>query len=55
VILDKREMLRETDFSTAVDKLLDTIEDGDFDRLVLDSLSMFRSFSTPNRRSARTS
>ncbi|OYR79749.1 circadian regulator CirA, partial [Halorubrum sp. E3] len=39
VILDKREMLRETDFSTAVDRLLDTVEDGDFDRLVLDSLS----------------
>jgi len=44
VILDKREMLRETDFSTAVDKLLDTIEDGEFDRLVLDSLSMFQLF-----------
>ena len=44
VILDKREMLRETDFSTAVDRLLDTVEDGDFDRLVLDSLSMFQLF-----------
>ena len=44
VILDKREMLRETDFSTAVDRLLDTVEDGEFDRLVLDSLSMFQLF-----------
>ena len=43
-ILDKRQMLREADFSTAVDRLLDTIEDGDFDRLVLDSLSMFQLF-----------
>jgi KaiC/GvpD/RAD55 family RecA-like ATPase len=44
VILDKRQMLRETDFSTAVDKLLDTIEGESFDRLVLDSLSMFQLF-----------
>ena len=44
VILDKRQMLREADFSTAVDRLLETIEDGDFDRLVLDSLSMFQLF-----------
>ncbi|WP_418281821.1 RAD55 family ATPase [Halorubrum sp. DTA98] len=43
-ILDKREMLREADFSTAVDRLLETVENGDFDRLVLDSLSMFQLF-----------
>ena len=42
VILDKRQMLRETDFSTAVDKLLDTLKGESFDRLVLDSLSMFQ-------------
>jgi KaiC/GvpD/RAD55 family RecA-like ATPase len=44
VILDKRQMLRETDFSTAVDKLLDTLTGESFDRLVLDSLSMFQLF-----------
>ena len=44
VILDKRQMLRETDFSTAVDRLLDTVEGESFDRLVLDSLSMFQLF-----------
>ena len=44
VILDKRQMLRETDFSTAVDKLLDTLKGESFDRLVLDSLSMFQLF-----------
>jgi KaiC/GvpD/RAD55 family RecA-like ATPase len=44
VVLDKREMLRETDFSTAVDRLLETVEGGEFDRLVLDSLSMFQLF-----------
>ena len=43
-ILDKREMLRETDFSTAVDRLLETVQGGGFDRLVLDSLSMFQLF-----------
>ena len=43
-ILDKRQMLREADFSTAVDRLLETVEDGEFDRLVLDSLSMFQLF-----------
>jgi KaiC/GvpD/RAD55 family RecA-like ATPase len=37
-------MLRETDFSTAVDKLLDTLKGESFDRLVLDSLSMFQLF-----------
>ncbi|MWV63671.1 AAA family ATPase [Halorubrum sp. JWXQ-INN 858] len=44
VILDKREMLREADFSTAIDRLLETVEGGSFDRLVLDSLSMFQLF-----------
>jgi len=42
-------MLRETDFSTAVDRLLDTVEDGEFDRLVLDSLSMFQLFFDDER------
>jgi len=44
VIHDKREMLRDGDFSNAVDRLLETIDDGSFDRLVLDSLSMFQLF-----------
>jgi len=44
VVLDKRTMLRETDFSAAIDTLLETVQDGDFDRLVLDSLSMFQLF-----------
>ena len=44
VVHDKREMLRNADFSDTVDRLLDTVEGGDFDRLVLDSLSMFQLF-----------
>lgn len=44
VVLDKREMLRDADFSAAIDRLLDTIESGEYTRLVLDSLSMFRLF-----------
>ena len=44
VILDKRDMLRDADFSQAVDRLLEVLEDGEFDRLVLDSLSMFQLF-----------
>lgn len=49
VIHDKREMLREEDFSEAVDKLLETVADGSFDRLVLDSLSMFQLFFEDER------
>lgn len=49
VIHDKREMLREEDFSEAVDKLLETVVDGSFDRLVLDSLSMFQLFFEDER------
>ncbi|SEH38434.1 RecA-superfamily ATPase, KaiC/GvpD/RAD55 family [Halopenitus malekzadehii] len=44
VILDKREMLRIEDFTETIDRLLETVAEGEFDRLVLDSLSMFQLF-----------
>ncbi|WP_096390751.1 RAD55 family ATPase [Halopenitus persicus] len=44
VILDKREMLRIEDFTETIDRLLETVSEGEFDRLVLDSLSMFQLF-----------
>lgn len=43
-VLDKREMLRDQDFSAAVETLLDAIQDGEYDRLVLDSITMFELF-----------
>jgi len=43
-VLDKAEMLRDQDFSAAVDALLEVVQDGDYDRLVLDSLTMFELF-----------
>jgi len=43
-VLDKKEMLRDQEFSRAVDALLEVVQDGRYDRLVLDSLTMFELF-----------
>lgn len=43
-VYDKRQMLRDHDFSSALDQLLDALEADSYDRLVLDSLSMFQLF-----------
>jgi len=43
-VLDKKEMLRDQEFSTAVDRLLEEVQEGDYERLVLDSLTMFELF-----------
>jgi len=43
-VYDKQELLRENDFSSSLDLLLDDIEDAGYDRLVLDSLAMFELF-----------
>jgi len=43
-VLDKKEMLRDQEFSRAVELLLEVVQDGGYDRLVLDSLTMFELF-----------
>ncbi|WP_248516484.1 RAD55 family ATPase [Salinarchaeum laminariae] len=43
-ILDKKEMLRDQEFSRAVELLLEVVQEGGYDRLVLDSLTMFELF-----------
>jgi len=43
-IYDKRELLHESDFSTTLDNLLEEFIDSEFDRLVMDSLTMFQMF-----------
>ncbi|MFC7018733.1 MULTISPECIES: RAD55 family ATPase [Haloarcula] len=43
-VYDKQELLRENDFSSSIDLLLDDLEDDQYDRLVLDSLAMFELF-----------
>ena len=43
-VYDKQELLRENDFSSSLDLLLDDFQDADYDRLVLDSLAMFNLF-----------
>jgi KaiC/GvpD/RAD55 family RecA-like ATPase len=44
VVYDKQELLRENDFSSSLDLLLEDFEDAEYDRLVLDSLAMFELF-----------
>lgn len=48
-VYDKRLMLREKDFTAAVDTLLEDFADADYDRLVLDSLTMFSLFFDDER------
>ncbi|WP_226011982.1 RAD55 family ATPase [Halomicrobium salinisoli] len=43
-VYDKQVLLRENDFSSSLDLLIDDLEDEDYDRLVLDSLAMFELF-----------
>jgi KaiC/GvpD/RAD55 family RecA-like ATPase len=43
-VYDKQVLLRENDFSSSLDILLDDLEDDSYDRLVLDSLAMFELF-----------
>ena len=53
VVLDKRQLLGDGDLSETIDRILETVGDGGFDRLVLDSLSMFKLFFE-NEREERT-
>ena len=43
-VYDKQVLLRENDFSSSLDLLLEDLEDDQYDRLVLDSLAMFNLF-----------
>ncbi|WP_018256403.1 RAD55 family ATPase [Halomicrobium katesii] len=43
-VYDKQVLLRENDFSSSLELLLDDLEDDKYDRLVLDSLTMFELF-----------
>ena len=43
-VYDKQVLLRENDFSSSIELLLDDLKDDDYDRLVLDSLTMFELF-----------
>ena len=43
-IYDKQALLRESDFSSTLDKIVDDLQDSDYERLVMDSLSMFQLF-----------
>jgi len=43
-VYDKQVLLRENDFSSSLDLLLEDFQDADYDRLVLDSLAMFELF-----------
>lgn len=44
VVYDKRELLAENDFSSTIDVLLAELETAEYDRFVLDSLTMFQMF-----------
>ena len=52
-VYDKRVLLRENDFSSSLELLLDDLEDGSYERMVLDSLTMFQLFFE-NEREKRT-
>jgi KaiC/GvpD/RAD55 family RecA-like ATPase len=52
-VFDKRVLLRENDFSAALEILLDDLDDDRYERLVLDSLTMFQLFFE-NEREKRT-
>ncbi|MGM0605189.1 MAG: RAD55 family ATPase [Halobacteriota archaeon] len=43
-VYDKRQMLKEGDFTSTMDRLLEDFADAEYDRLVLDSLTMFQLF-----------
>jgi len=48
-VYDKQVLLRENDFNSSLEILLEDLEDGDYDRLVLDSLTMFQLFFEDER------
>jgi len=52
-VYDKQVLLREHDFSSALEILLDDLDDDQYERLVLDSLTMFQLFFE-NEREKRT-
>ena len=52
-VYDKRVLLRENDFSSALELMLDDVDDEQYERLVLDSLTMFQLFFD-NERDKRT-
>ncbi|MBS3761090.1 MAG: ATPase domain-containing protein [Haloarculaceae archaeon] len=52
-VYDKQVLLREGDFSSSIEKLLGDIDDASYERLVLDSLTMFQLFFD-NEREERT-
>ena len=43
-VYDKRTLLRDGDFSGTLDRILDDLQSTNYDRLVLDSLTMFQLF-----------
>jgi KaiC/GvpD/RAD55 family RecA-like ATPase len=43
-VFDKQILLRDTDFTDTLDRLAETLAEGEYDRLVMDSLSMFETF-----------
>jgi KaiC/GvpD/RAD55 family RecA-like ATPase len=48
-VYDKQVLLRENDFSAALDILLDDLDSDEYERLVLDSLTMFQLFFESER------
>jgi KaiC/GvpD/RAD55 family RecA-like ATPase len=48
-VYDKQVLLRENDFSSALEILLDDLDDDQYERLVLDSLTMFQLFFEDER------
>ncbi len=48
-VYDKQVLLRENDFSAALEILLDDLDDDQYERLVLDSLTMFQLFFEDER------
>jgi KaiC/GvpD/RAD55 family RecA-like ATPase len=52
-VYDKQELLRENDFSSSLDLLLSDLDNESYERLVLDSLTMFQLFFD-NEREQRT-
>lgn len=48
-VYDKQVLLRQTDFNASLELLLEELDEGDYQRLVLDSLSMFGLFFEEER------
>ncbi|MFT4948153.1 MAG: KaiC/GvpD/RAD55 family RecA-like ATPase [Natronomonas sp.] len=48
-VFDKRELLRENDFNSSLEIILDDLQDSRYERLVLDSLTMFQLFFEDER------